>query len=429
MKKILSILALLSIVQIVYAQVNIQVNDDGSLYTAIEVNGSSALKYDIVFLGDGFTATQQARFNRAVRDAVNAMRARAPFSNSMKSFNIYRVNVISQDSGIDKPNQNIFRNTALDARFGDTSEGEATRCVTTDSSFKSYAAASNAPAYDAVFVLVNETGGGGCAGGLVFSTIRAGFANTITHELGHKVFSLGDEYDCYVCGGVDTGERYDSIEHWKANITKITDRATTKWADLIDAATPLPTTVDNPVGVVGLWEGAGYYKYGLYRSQKTCHMKSSGDEFCAVCARVGQDKLNDHLTFCERNPNAWICTPIRLRDFIRLYTLEDYLRVMPLPLPPVCLSCPPFEWKEQYEYRIELKGLQAKAFSITVVDENNKEIAQAKANEKGIPIIEFERKADKNYSLQIKLLDKELIGKEFEIKPEIFENGKQIKLY
>ena len=66
-------------------------------------------------------------------------------------------------------------------------------------------------------------------------------------------------------------------EPWEPNITAASDREHTKWADLIDAATPVPTP-DDPVydGVVGLFEGAGYKARGLYRPMRTSKMRGKG---------------------------------------------------------------------------------------------------------------------------------------------------------
>ena len=224
--------------------VPVQVQPTGLTYTGILVNGSSTSKFDIVFIGDGFRKEDQTAFNNKVNEAVAALQSRPGYSERMCGFNIWRVNVLSTDSGIDHPKNGISKNTALDCRYGNPAMLEAERCIVTDSPAKCFEAAANAPARDAVFVLVNDTQWGGCAGDVVCSAIASGFDGLITHELAHKLAKLADEYDCYVCDGSDSNRTYSGGDPWEVNITNNTDRATTKWHDLIRRRPrfPLPPT-------------------------------------------------------------------------------------------------------------------------------------------------------------------------------------------
>jgi hypothetical protein len=198
--------------QTITGRSGIDIMSNGTLYyTSLLNSGSVNSKYDIVFIGDGFTASEQGLFNDAVAGAVVALQTTLPYSNNMCSFNIWRVNVVSPASGVDHPGRNIFVNTALDCSFSNGSTPNAERCVYSNSPAKCYAAAGNAPASDAVFVLLNDLQGGGCASGftgIVCSSIPPGFASIITHELGHKIASLADEYSCYLCDGTDNNRAY-----------------------------------------------------------------------------------------------------------------------------------------------------------------------------------------------------------------------------
>lgn len=402
------------------AVVNVLTNADGSRYSAVLVSGSTARKYDIVFIGDGFTAAQQGLFNQAVNDAVAGMRNLSPYRENMCSFNIWLVNVISNESGTDDPNRGINRDTELDTRYGNAANGEAVRCVATASAANCFEAAGHAPAFDAVYVLINDPGSGGCAGGLIISTIARGFESIVTHELGHKVLALADEYDCYRCDGSDANNRYMGGEIPATNLTSILDRATTKWAGLIDAATPLPTLLNNPPGVVGLWEGGGYNRFGLYRPQEVCHMRATWAPFCQVCITAGRNILLGYCGICERNQPA--CNNIRrLRDNVRLYIYQERFPYSRFPLPPVCLSCPFFDRANVYKYRMVLPGINTQQYKVSIVNGDDKEIAVLTGSE-----INFERVAKENYFLSITLLDKTLEGKELTIKPQFFENGKQV---
>src|SRR5690349_6179161 len=110
---------------------------------------------------------------------------------------------------------------------------------------------------------------------------------TALHEFGH-ILGLADEYECYVCNGTDSGRTWTSGflrgEPREANITATSSRAGLKWGDLVDSSTPCPTPPGSVgAGTVGLFEGGGYYQFGIYRPEQTCRMRSKGNPFCAVC--------------------------------------------------------------------------------------------------------------------------------------------------
>lgn len=380
MKKIFSMLLLAGAgFTIAHAQVDIQPN--GSLnYTTILNNGATTSKYDIVFIGDGFTTSEQALFNQKVDEAVEALRNLTPYRDAMCSFNVWRVNVISQESGVDKPAQGITRNTALDCRYGNP-PAEAERCIRSDSPAKCYEAAGYAPAYDAVFVLVNDTQWGGCAGGLVFSSISPNFHQIITHELGHKVGGLADEYDCYVCDGSDSGRNYTFGEPSEVNLTANTNRTTTKWADLILPTTPIPTTT-GPAGTVGLWAGGGYYATGIFRPQQSCQMRTASQPFCAVCNREMYRIMSERCTLCELNPFSIICY-IR-RDLFEFPWRERIRWPIPWPWPP-CLSCPFDLDRVRYEIRFDEKILAGS--TLLVKDKAGKILARGAVGKNGEPLV------------------------------------------
>lgn len=376
------------------AQVNVQQQSNGQFYAAAKPSGDTATRYDLVIVGDGFTSGEQTDFNDRVADVVSALEAREPYASTMCAFNIWRVNVVSDESGVDHPADDVFVDTELDVRYGDPDDGEAERCITSDSPAKIHEAAAYAPEADAVFVLANDTQSGGCAGNLVFSSIGSGLAGIVTHELGHKIGALADEYECYVCDGSDSNASYTGSEPSQANCTIATTHAAIKWNDLIDPSTPLPTTVNNPPGVVGIWEGCKYKAKDIYRPQSTCHMRSTGSEFCAVCDREMVTALESHCTFCELadTPFEWfLCQGLPV-------TKPPWWEIVGLrwPIPP-CLSCPPFEFVDPYVLTIRVieEGVTAR-----VVDELGRVVVTAEQVEGGLRA-EFEATRGKSYSLEL----------------------------
>ena len=339
------------------AEVNIQHNGAATYTTVLGGGSTSAGKYNIVFLGDGFTAGEQAAFDARVNDAVAALQALPPYAGHMCAFNVFRVNVVSAESGVDHPASMppVERDTELGVRYGNPANNEAQRCITSSDPAAIHEAAAFAPDADAIFVLANDSEWGGCAGGLVFSSISPGFAGIITHELGHKIGGLADEYDCYKCDGTDNDRTYVGAEVDAVNLTAISDRATTKWASLIDPSTPLPTTVDSPPGVVGLWEGGGYHRFGIFRPRNQCHMRDLAP-FCPVCAGQMTADLASHCSTCELYPGSLLCYLSSI-GWGRLY-LHAWLPFrINLPFPP-CLSCPDFKLKDEWRYQV--RGLPEK---------------------------------------------------------------------
>jgi hypothetical protein len=392
MKSLTLLLIIVSAVYLSSAAVNVQMVN-GKYYTAVLQNGATAQKYDIVFIGDGFTSSEQTLFNTKVDEAVNALRALSPYSDRMCAFNIWRVNVVSAESGIDHPKDNVSKNTELDCRYGNPANGEAERCIRSDSPAKCIEAADYAPDHDAVFVLVNDTQWGGCAGAMVFSSISTGFASIITHELGHKIGGLADEYDCYICDGSDNNRTYASAEPAAANLTKDVNRATTKWADLIAAATPIPTTVNNPPGVVGLWEGGGYYQFGIYRPQISCQMRDL-QAFCAVCNRTMRAALEAHCSYCDIHPLAFICWWLNWGG--KLVLTWDYPYRWHWPFPP-CLQCPPDRLVDDVIYVLE--GVR-EGFTMVVYDDRGVAVAEGKPIRNAIEV-RFKALRTRQYSVEL----------------------------
>jgi hypothetical protein len=282
-----------------------------------------------------------------------------------------------------------------------------------------YEAAGYAPEYDAVFVLANDTEWGGCAGNLVFSSISPGFAGIVTHELGHKIGALADEYTCYVCDGSDSNASYTGAEPGQVNCTKESAFAAIKWNDLIDPATPLPTTVDDPPGVVGAWEGCKYAAKDIFRPQTTCHMRATGSGFCQVCGREMRQALGAHCTPCERADT--------LLERILCHGLPEtkppWWEILHLRWPiPVCLSCPPLEILDPLEIVVRDLGVESGVVA-RVVDDAGRVMATAKQDGESVHVA-FTAKRGASYWLELEYpratrLQSALV-------PEVFSRGQRV---
>lgn len=238
-------------------------------------------RYDIVFLGDGFTNADAALYAQRVQEAADGLWGTDVYRDMHCASNIWRVDVVSNQSGIDHPLQNIFRDTALDLTYGDNNP-ILERCIFSANPNKVFAAATRAPGQDAIMVLANDTQWGGCAfvGSYTTSSISAGFGAIVAHELGHHIGLLADEYE------YDGPQTYNGPEPTRVNCTINLNPLTIKWNGFVTPGTPIPTPENDPKydNAVGAFEGCNTSQLGIYRPQHDCKMRSGGGSFCAVCA-------------------------------------------------------------------------------------------------------------------------------------------------
>lgn len=253
------------------------VKGDGKV-TSVVNNGRVGDKLDVVFVGDGYTASQQNAFHAAVRAKWKKMTAVEPYASYRNLFNVWAVDAVSHDSGVSgDPDQSVKRDTALGSGF--FCEGvERLLCLDT-AKVESYAA--KAPAADLVVVLSNSTKYGGAGYNDVVS--KVGYDGIATasadneksdqiavHETGHSLGKLADEYE-YAEYGTYTGTEPATSNISTLGSAQMADRRT-KWYRWLGQTSP-------DGGTVGTYEGGGYYPKGLFRPTDNSIMRSLGREF------------------------------------------------------------------------------------------------------------------------------------------------------
>jgi hypothetical protein len=305
-----------------------EVTGQGKVWTVFE-NGPPEGKVDLLILGDGYTAAEMTVFHEDVQRLVSTLFDIPPFRERKGDFNVRAIDLPSEDSGVDRPRNGIYRRTALNVTYNIF--GSERYALTLDNRALREAAA-QAP-YEFIEILINgeQYGGGGIYNLFATCVTKSGSTPYIfVHEFGHHFAALADEY-------YTSSVAYDTTtpihEPWEPNITALLDPESLKWRDLIDVETPLPTPWDKEKyetfqggiqkrrkelrkaeapesqldalfaeeldwtrpflarqrhgGKVGAFEGAGYRGKGLYRPATDCIMFTRNlERFCPVCSHA-----------------------------------------------------------------------------------------------------------------------------------------------
>lgn len=250
----------------------------------------------IAYVAEGYREDEMDVFLSDARKATEAIFAHEPFRSSRQKFNIVALESPSQESGVSEPSHGLWRNTALSAHF-DTFYSE--RYLTTLRLSTLHDWLAGVP-YEHIIVLVNSStyGGGGILNSYNLTTCHhRSFLPVVVHEFGHSFAGLADEY----AYDFEQLPMYPAdVEPWEENITTRVDFPS-KWADMIDAKTPLPTPLSTDTLTattrVGLFEGAGYSLKGVYRPVQDCRMRVNNvPNFCPVCQRALQRVIDFYTT-------------------------------------------------------------------------------------------------------------------------------------
>ncbi len=302
---------------------------------AIERNGDSAKKVDLLLVGDGYTAAERGKFEADARRLVNVLFATSPFKERRTDFNVWGLVPAARESGVSRPSQGLHRASPVGAAYD--AFGTERYVLTFDN--KAFRSVASYAAYDVVEIVTNSRayGGGGIYG--LYSTVAADNAYSpyvFVHEFGHHFAALADEYYTSPVAYLPGGARE---EPWEPNVTATP--ASPKWKDLVEAGTPLPTPWQKAeyeqrsraaqskraeirkqgrpeadmealfkeeaqmdarqfpsekfAGKIGAFEGARYEAQGLYRPAVDCIMFTRSEEFCAVCRRAISRVIDSHV--------------------------------------------------------------------------------------------------------------------------------------
>ncbi|MDD2539111.1 MAG: M64 family metallopeptidase [Bacteroidales bacterium] len=246
----------------------------------LERNGPVENRVDLLFVAEGYRQEEMEKFRQDAARFTEYLFEYEPFRSRRADFNIWILPLVSEESGPDMPQLDLWSTTALGSSF----HTFYTERYLTAPDHRLLAGAVSGSPFDALYVIVNTNkyGGGGIYNyyGLSMSDHQTS-KEVFVHEFGHSFAGLADEY---YNSEVAYIEMYPlDVEPWEPNITTLVDFGS-KWEDMMDTEG------------VGLHEGAAYMAKGIYRPAPDCRMHTNlAPAFCPVCRRA-VEKMIDYYT-------------------------------------------------------------------------------------------------------------------------------------
>ena len=249
----------------------------------ILANGPVSNRLNVVVLSEGYTSGQLPQFLVDVTNAVNALWAHQPYQEYQGYFNVFAIEVASPQSGSDHPSYGSYVSTYFNSTYD-----LADRLITIPPNFadSNYSHGqgrvdallqTNMPNCNLAILLVNDYTDGGSDGFNKTAIASIGYdaPEILTHETGHVLANLGDEY-------TNANPTFPATE--EPNTTQQTNRLLIKWKAWIADSTPVPTPATSAYSsLVGLFQGAHYHATGWYRPQLDCLMRDLYVPFCDIC--------------------------------------------------------------------------------------------------------------------------------------------------
>ncbi len=274
-------------ISFLYILIIISLSSTAQTKRTLLYNGSSATKFDLVFMGDGFTSSQQTEFNNKVDQYFKAAFTHENgalddvMSELQDAFNVYRVNMNSATSGVSqracsKPDGTACgktpatRNTAFNFRYSGCWDCcWMSKSSNTDSRINNALAAVGLSGADYIVMILNESGFGGCSYGRVLSVTKTTSNRVIVHELGHSVGGLADEYDRSGCFSGSNPSRRNADKN----------KNNSKWNKFARGTITTGNPQEYNVSQTGHFEGAVYKDECIYRPTSNSTMRGNTNLF------------------------------------------------------------------------------------------------------------------------------------------------------
>lgn len=214
---------------------------DGDV-TPLQVTGDPKDKLNLIVLGDGYTADELDDFHADVDKHLNVLWSLEPFRSYRNYVNVYRVDVVSNESGVscDPDDGNARRDTALHLEYAEECPADPNaRGITFgeggEEALETYV--DDIPGVTAenrqTLTLANTDTYGGIGGRNATTSGGNSLGPLITpHELGHSLGGLQDEYpysERGVPGPAYTDGEPDSVHHTLLTIKQMRQQHKKWW--------------------------------------------------------------------------------------------------------------------------------------------------------------------------------------------------------
>lgn len=249
----------------------------GQDYPVVPLLEQGEQQIKLVFLGDGYTVSQQNVFIEHARSMLNALLLTSPFKEYRAYFNAYAIQVPSAQSGADHPgtgtdvSEPAFPVSDVNTIFNTTFDYfNIHRLVVPQNSGELFnILGRQMPDFDQAFVVVNSKEYGGSGGFFATSTVNESANEIAIHEIGHSFAGLSDEY---YAGDQFAGE--------SPNMTQERSPAKVRWQSWL-----------NQQGVGIFQHCCGGLSSQWYKPHQNCKMQVLGPPFCLVCRERLVDRI------------------------------------------------------------------------------------------------------------------------------------------
>ncbi|MGW7412065.1 M64 family metallopeptidase [Streptomyces sp. NPDC054863] len=273
----------------------------------VQTTGPTDKRFNLVVLGDGYTAAEIPKFRADVEKHMNVLWSIEPFASYRSYINVWAIEMPSPESGVDcDPGlSDARRDTPLDMAFwGGCNASSVQRLLTVDTT-KASAAADLVPgtrsANRQIVALANSQTYGGAGGAWATASGGNALSSLITpHEIGHSLGKLDDEYDYYgrgVPGGTYTGGEPNSTHHTLLSEEEMRAKQQKWWRWLGEDSLS--------GGRIGRHEGGMYSTKGVWRPSKHSMMKTLGYDFDQVEREVMTQAISNKVNLVQdHTPNT-----------------------------------------------------------------------------------------------------------------------------
>jgi hypothetical protein len=236
-------------------------------------NGTIDKIINVVIMPDGYTLAELPKFKTDATDYMEYFFSQLPFSGYKDYFNVFTVNVPSNQSGVIHPftasdcgSDNVV--TEPDIYFKSRMDYAGIhRLIVADYSIVNTTLNNNFPQWDIVLILVNSTKYGGSGGTFSVASTDPSAAKVAVHEIGHSFGNLRDEYY--------PGASY-MIE--QANTSKESNPNLVRWKNWMGV---------NNTGIFQFSEDPSWN-----RPHQNCKMRYIDSPFCPYCNELIIEKIH-----------------------------------------------------------------------------------------------------------------------------------------